>query len=66
MEPPAELLARPGNDLQRGIVLVFAGVGLLLASYVSRGAELSPAGLVPCFVGIGYLLSHRFATKSES
>lgn len=62
MEPPAELLgSKTGNDLRRGIVLVCAGLGLLLASHLGGDEKLSPAGLIPGFIGIGYLLSHRFA-----
>jgi hypothetical protein len=62
LEPPPELVgAHNGSDLRRGLVLVFTGVGLLLASSLGGGGELSPAGLIPGFIGIGYLVSHRFA-----
>ena len=64
-EPPTDLLSPPGNDLHRGFVLIFAGLGLLAASYVSRGTELSPGGLIPLFIGLGYLLSHRFARSLQ-
>jgi hypothetical protein len=64
-EPPVDLLAPPGNDLHRGIVLIFAGLGLLAASYVSRGAELSPGGLIPLFIGLGYLFCHRAARHTQ-
>jgi hypothetical protein len=72
IEPPAELIgANHGSDLRRGLVLVFTGVGLLLASLVASrtgsGASetLSPAGLIPGFIGLGYLVSHRFAVRSN-
>ena len=67
MEPPAELLGpQRGNDLRRGVVLVFTGVGLLVASLVGGSGQLSPAGLIPGFIGLGYLVSHRFAIRRSS
>jgi hypothetical protein len=65
LEPPPELVgASTGNDLRRGIVLVCTGVGLLLASIAGGSEGLSPAGLIPGFIGVGYLISHRFARTS--
>jgi hypothetical protein len=62
IEPPPELLgSNTGSDLRRGVVLVFTGVGLLVASLVGGSEGLSPAGLIPGFIGVGYLVSHRFA-----
>jgi hypothetical protein len=64
LEPPPELVgAHNGSDLRRGLVLVFTGVGLLLASLLGGTGQLSPAGLIPGFIGIGYLVSHRFAIR---
>ena len=64
IEPPPELVgAHHGSDLRRGLVLVFTGIGLLLASLLAGGNDLSPAGLIPGFIGIGYLISHRFAVR---
>lgn len=64
LEPPPELVgAQNGSDLRRGLVLVFTGIGLLLASLLGGGTELSPAGLIPGFIGVGYLVSHRFAVR---
>ena len=64
IEPPPELVGgHNGSDLRRGLVLVFTGTGLLLASVLGGGGELSPAGLIPGFIGIGYLVSHRFAVR---
>ncbi len=60
MEPPDELLgATPENDLRRGLVLVFGGGGLRAASFVGGRGEMCPAGLIPGFIGLGYLISHR-------
>jgi hypothetical protein len=65
IEPPPELVGTPNrSDLRRGLVLVFTGIGLLLASWLGGGAHLSPAGLIPGFIGLGYLVSHRFAVRS--
>jgi hypothetical protein len=62
LEPPPELVgANNGSDLRRGLVLVCTGIGLLLASMLGEHDSLSPAGLIPGFIGIGYLVSHRFA-----
>ncbi|PRP91554.1 hypothetical protein ENSA5_54300 [Enhygromyxa salina] len=67
IEPPAELVgANHGSDLRRGLVLVSTGVGLMLASLLGGGAGLSPAGLIPGFIGIGYLVSHRFAVTTPA
>ncbi|KIG13468.1 hypothetical protein DB30_08034 [Enhygromyxa salina] len=64
IEPPPELVgANNGSDLRRGLVLVCTGVGLLLASMFGASQSLSPAGLIPGFIGIGYLVSHRFAVS---
>jgi len=66
IEPPPELVgAHNGSDLRRGLVLVFTGIGLLLASLLGGGKDLSPAGLIPGFIGIGYLVSHRFAVRGN-
>jgi hypothetical protein len=65
LEPPPELVgANNGGDLRRGLVLVSTGVGLLLASMLGNSGGISPAGLIPGFIGIGYLISHRFAISS--
>jgi hypothetical protein len=67
IEPPPELLgSNTGSDLRRGVVLVFTGVGLLVASLLGGSEGLSPAGLIPGFIGIGYLVSHRFAATGPS
>ena len=64
LEPPADLLGTTqGSDLRRGLVLVFTGVGFLIASLVAGGDGLRPAGLIPGFIGLGYLVSHRFAIR---
>jgi hypothetical protein len=67
IEPPPELLgSTTGSDLRRGVVLVFTGVGLLVASLLGGSQGLSPAGLIPGFIGIGYLVSHRFAATNHA
>lgn len=67
LEPPGELWgASPAGDLRRGVVLVCAGLGLLVTSYVSARPGLAPAGLIPGFIGLGYLLSYRFASGRRS
>jgi hypothetical protein len=67
LEPPPELVgSNTGSDLRRGLVLVFTGLGLLFASLLGAGETLSPAGLIPGFIGVGYLISHRFAVRRQS
>ena len=66
MEPPADLLVPPGShDLRRGLVLVTAGVGLLVYGFWTDPNAPSAAGLIPGFIGLGYLLSHRFAAHAR-
>lgn len=66
MEPPADLVgSSAGNDLRKGLVLVFTGLGLLGASFLGGKGDLSPAGLIPGFIGLGYLASHRFAGRKR-
>jgi hypothetical protein len=65
MTPPSEIFsANPRNDLRRGLVLLGAGAGLLVYGFASNPDAPSVAGLIPSFIGIGYLLSHRFARGS--
>jgi hypothetical protein len=60
---PPELIApkpKPGQDLRRGLTLSLFGLGLgifLLATAKEQG--LWTLGLVPMFVGVGYLIAHR-------
>ena len=71
MNPPAALFpSAAGNDLRRGIVLVFTGLGLLCASLVASGWShgvqgLGPAGLIPGFIGLGYLVSYACAVRGK-
>jgi hypothetical protein len=62
VDPPAELLAAPArNDLRRGLVLGCAGLGVVIAGVVLADRALAAGGLVPAFIGAGYLLSFRIA-----
>ena len=71
MNPPPSLFpTAAGNDLRRGIVLVFTGLGLLCASLVASGWShgvqgLGPAGLIPGFIGLGYLVSYACAVRGK-
>jgi len=71
MEPPPTLFpSAAGNDLRRGIVLMFSGVGLLVASLVASGWSagiqgLGSAGLIPGFIGLGYLVSYACAMRGK-
>jgi hypothetical protein len=66
LEPPAGLLSAPARaDLRRGLVLGFAGLGLVVAGWLLGDRGLSAGGLVPAFIGAGYLASFRLARRSE-
>jgi len=71
MNPPSALFpSAAGNDLRRGIVLVFTGLGLLVASLAASGWShgvqgLGPAGLIPGFIGLGYLVSYACAVRGK-
>lgn len=62
-EPPEGLLAAPvRRDLRKGVVLVFAGLGLVVAGMMLGDRGMAAGGLIPAFIGIGYLVSYRLAT----
>jgi hypothetical protein len=46
-------------------VLLFAGVGLTFAGVVLGDRGLAAGGLVPAFIGIGYLVSYRLGARAE-
>lgn len=65
-EPPEGLLAAPARrDLRKGVVLVFAGLGLVVAGMMLGDRGMAAGGLIPAFIGIGYLVSYRLATSPE-
>jgi len=65
-EPPEGLLTAPmRRDLRKGIVLVFAGLGLVVAGMMLGDRGMAAGGLIPAFIGIGYLVSHRLASNDE-
>lgn len=67
MEPPRELLTgQPSRDLRKGIVLLFAGVGLVVAAVFKGDQGLAPVGLIPGFIGVGYLVSFALAVRRRS
>jgi Domain of unknown function (DUF6249) len=66
LEPPSGLLSAPARaDLRRGLVLGFAGLGLVVAGWVLGDRGLSAGGMVPAFIGAGYLVSFRLARRME-
>lgn len=65
MEPPASLLANPArNDLRKGVVLLFAGGGLLAAGLLTADRGMAAGALVPEFIGAGYLVSYWLAARA--
>jgi hypothetical protein len=70
-EIPPDLLTRPKSqhgDLRRGLVLVTAGASLAIAIGLINGfVDGSWAvGLVPAFIGVGYLIVWRYSQRAES
>ena len=62
-EPPLELFPSAAqSDLRRGVILIAAGVGLLVTGAISEGPGV--VGLVPGFVGLGYLVSYGLARRA--
>ncbi|MCA9695448.1 MAG: hypothetical protein KC636_38070 [Myxococcales bacterium] len=74
MEPPVSLFPSSARvDLRRGIVLMATGLGMLAASMVAHEAtaiaSFGPAGLIPGFIGLGYLVSYtvsRLTARGEA
>lgn len=66
-EPPDGLLTAPARrDLRKGVVLVFAGLGLVISGMMLGDRGMAAGGLIPAFIGIGYLVSHRLATAEAN
>lgn len=62
LAPPAGLVVAPARrDLRRGVVALCAGIGVCAAGLVLGDRGLGAGGLVPAFIGVGYLLSYRLA-----
>ncbi len=73
-EVPAALLAAPPvaqrqrSDMRRGVVLVMVGLGIMLffaAVNEWEGGAWS-IGLIPFFIGLGYLLVWKLDTKKDN
>lgn len=66
-EPPDGLFTAPARrDLRKGVVLVFAGLGLVISGMMLGDRGMAAGGLIPAFIGIGYLVSHRLATDEAN
>ncbi len=64
LQPPTGLFTAPARrDLRKGIVLVFAGLGLVVSGMMLGDRGMAAGGLIPAFIGIGYLVSYRLATS---
>lgn len=55
---------RPANDLAKGVKLVFLGVGLSAFFWFFR-PHLWPSGLIPLFIGVGYLVAHALTGRER-
>jgi len=71
---PKELLAKPHNirrsDLHKGIILIAFGLSISIVIFVLKNhSNFWTIGLIPVFIGIGYLISFKldqaFKSKSE-
>lgn len=68
---PPELIApaaAPYSDLRRGLILIGAGAALLILVGLVFGFETGSwaVGLIPTFIGAGYLIIWRISRRSES
>jgi uncharacterized membrane protein YeaQ/YmgE (transglycosylase-associated protein family) len=68
---PPELIAPPAapySDLRRGLVLVGAGLSLLILVGLVFGFDTGSwaVGLIPAFIGAGYLIVWRISRRTES
>lgn len=68
---PEDLLAAPktkNNSLRTGILMIFIGLGIGLFMYLASPGALqlkgAAAGLIPLFIGLGFLLIH-FINKKQ-
>ncbi|MBL4687970.1 MAG: hypothetical protein JKY37_25490 [Nannocystaceae bacterium] len=62
LAPPAGLVVAPARrDLRRGVVALCTGIGVCAAGLVLGDRGLGAGGLIPAFIGVGYLLSYRLA-----
>ena len=67
IEPPPGLLMGPArSDLRKGIVLLFAGVGIFGAGLLLGDRWLAAGALVPEFIGVGYLVSFWLAARNRA
>ena len=72
MEIPPGLLgpsARPASsrtDQRRGILLVCAGVGIGLFFLAEGGPQELLLGLIPAFIGVGYLIVAKIEKSRET
>ena len=69
-EIPPELLAPPVSqygDLRRGLILVGVGLSLSVAIGLMRGfgGGSWALGLIPLFIGAGYLIVWRYSQQAE-
>ncbi|RMG94630.1 MAG: hypothetical protein D6705_15695 [Deltaproteobacteria bacterium] len=60
--PPQLLTGTAIMDLRRGIVLMAAGVGLVLAGWLVHSRAWA-VGIVPACIGMGYLVSYRLGLR---
>jgi hypothetical protein len=68
---PPELLADASlstrhDDLRRGMVLSFTGIGAMAFAFTLRNHDGWGLGLLPLFAGLGYLITWRLGRRSES
>ena len=50
--------ANPASNLKKGILCLFIGLGVLISFIVMHKENALILGIIPAFIGIGYLLVH--------
>lgn len=65
--PPALFVDQrePHSNLRRGIVLVMAGLGISLSLYLF-GLKSWTFGIIPLFVGVGYLIVWKLESTGQN
>lgn len=63
--PDGLVVAPAHRDLRRGAVLLCTGLGMTVAGLMLGDRGLGAGGLIPAFIGVGYLVSYRLAVGEE-
>ena len=64
---PAKKKSQLRNDFQKGIILVTLGLSICLVMFFVKVEDnYWTIGLIPVFVGVGYMISHKFGASNNN